>query len=156
MRNVTSFVSWILLQIMKRNYFLLSFLLFGFVANAQTATTAKKAEPPLIARTASLISFEATLVSGKLNLFKTLTRDPETSNTSLSYILTGSENPKNFNSGKPLGIKLSRDFFDGAFMRSSPEIADKFASLTRFVQDKNLSLNDEKGWISLINYYNSL
>ena len=126
------------------------------MANAQTSTASKKADPPLIARSATILYFESTLASGKLNFCKTMTRDQETSNTSLSYMLSVSENTKTFNNGKPLGIKLSRDFFEGAFMRSSPEIADKSAALTRFVQDKNISLTDEKGWISLINYYNSL
>lgn len=142
--------------IMKRNYILFCFVLIGFLGNAQTAKPAAKAEPPIVSKNAVILFFESALVSGKLTLSKVFTRDQETSNSTVSYSISATSNASQFNNGKPLDIKLNRDSFDGAFIRSSADIAGKSTQLNRFLQEKNIALTDEKGWISLIHYYNSL
>ena len=53
-------------------------------------------------------------------------------------------------------MKLSKDFYETIFLKASPEISDKSASLNKFVTERNISLADEKGWIEIIRYFNAL
>lgn len=142
---------------MKRNYILIGFLFIGFAADAQSGNGSKQASPPRTITNVTPFSYESAIVQGKLNLNKTFNREQNGTDYTLSYNLTASsENSNPFNNGKPLEIKLTKDFFDGVFLKASADIAGRSSLLAKFVQEKNILLTGEKGWISVISYYNDL
>jgi hypothetical protein len=141
---------------MKKIPILLIFVLAAAFSNAQKTNSTKSADGVRVVVTVTPNVFESNLAAGKLNLLKTLTIDQQGSAPKISYSLAGSSIFKSFNSGKPLEIKLSKNSFEGALLRALGDTGDKSSALTQFVQQKNLSLDDEKEWIALINYYNNL
>jgi hypothetical protein len=143
---------------MKRIFILLIVAAVGVNANAQTiktnaSTTPPVAAAPAVAREGILTAFESTLVAGQLSLSKVINKgDGQQFET--YYTLRNAD--KLFNNRKPVRIGLSRQSFDSVFTRGAGEIAGKWNILNKYVTDNNISLNDEKGWISVIKYYNSL
>lgn len=144
---------------MKRALAIISFVAISIGSNAQVnpaAVAAKVAAPARVFTTVTPSSYESSLAYGKLTLLKTLTRPATGTEYTISYSLVGFESNADFNNGKPLAVKLSKDFYTGTFLNSYREIAAKTAVLNSYVQLKNLTLNTEKEWAHLINYYNGL
>ena len=146
---------------MKKRYILLSILLIGGIANAQQNTnatkqpTAKEVKP----KTFNVVNpnnYESSLVQGKLILNKKIEKIQNSNSfSSPSYTIISSNESSSLKE-KPLEIKLSNQFFETVFLRATTEISDKSAYLIKFVQVNKISLNDEKGWIELIKFYNNL
>jgi len=113
---------------------------------AQTA----KEPPPTVGKTAEALSFSSNLAEGKLIFTKVFKRD--NSNAFVpSYSL---QNPSH-NNGQPLEIKLNKENFD-TYFKTTQELSSKWTQVVKFAQEKNLSYTEEKGWMSLIGYYNGL
>jgi hypothetical protein len=131
---------------MKRHY-ILFFLLFS--SCLLTAQSAKEA-PPKVGKTAEALSFSSTLAEGKLIFTKVFKRD--NSNAFVpSYTL---QNPSH-NNGQPVEIKLNKENFD-TYFKTTQELSSKWTLVAKFAQEKNLSYSEEKGWVTLIGYYNGL
>jgi hypothetical protein len=143
---------------MKRALTVTSFVVMGLVCQAQTkpTSTPRTPAPKREFSTVAPLSYESSLAYGKMTLLKTLSRQPSGTEYTTTYSLVGSESHSGFNNGKPLEIKLSKDYYYGTFLNSYREIAAKTAVLNSFVTEKKLALNNEKDWAYLINYYNGL
>lgn len=146
---------------MKKRYILLSILLTGGIANAQQNTNATKQPTtkevkPKTFNVVNPNNYESSLVQGKLILNKKIERIQNSNSfSSPSYTIISSNESSSLKE-KPLEIKLSNQFFETVFLRATTEISDKSAYLIKFVQVNKISLNDEKGWIELIKFYNNL
>ena|GEM_PF-950601 len=147
---------------MKSKYFLIFFLLTGLVSNAQKTANSPKANAtksnvvtPQTFNVVGPTNYESSLIQGKLTLNKKFAKDAGNSGYTLSYTLISS-NEKSPIKDKPLEMKLTKDFYETIFLKASPEISDKSASLNKFVTERNISLSDEKGWIEIIRYFNAL
>lgn len=140
---------------MKKIALSLIILFVAGITHAQTKTASVAPAATKVNITLLPDSFESTLAAGKINLLKTFAVIQEGSAAKLSYSLTGSAGFR-YNGGKPMDVRISRAFYDGQFLQSSADISSKSAILLKYIQDKNINLDDEKGWISLISYYNAL
>ena len=131
----------------------------AFFAEAQNRPNSLlKAEavskPVVVAKDATVVSFEKTLAAGSLTLTKGYFKgDGELFETVYSLV---KYSDASFNNRKPVRIGLSRKSYDSVFTHGSSELAGKYAVLNKYITDHNISLNDEKGWIALIRYYNDL
>lgn len=144
-------------SVMKTFTLLFSLLLAGLAANAQPKPNlVRQAEVKSvkIAKDAVVTGYEATIAAGRLSLAKVITAE-EGEPVVQGYTLTlYSDN--SFNNRKPVKIGLSRKSFDSVFTRGSAEMVAKYPKLNKYVTDNKLSLSEEKGWISIIEYFNTL
>ena len=130
-------------------------LLAVFICHAQTATQFKHvAAPPRVYATATPSAFETSLTQGKITLYKTYkkgdTKDFETIYTIINNAGRSVDNRR------PIHVAMNQTSFDSVFTRVSAEMSDKWPILNKYITENKLSLTDEKGWISVINYYNGL
>jgi hypothetical protein len=147
---------------MKKMFFLFLVLFTGLFAHAQTEgkTTGNvlKAAAPVskkieVAKEGTVASFETNLVPGDLTLTKAYRKgDGQAFET--VYALK-SKDPA-FNNRKPVRIGLSRKSFDSVFTYVSAEMSAKRVILDKYITDQKISLDNEKGWVALVRYYNSL
>jgi hypothetical protein len=130
--------------------FLLALVSFG-----QTNPGFKKtAAPPRTVTEVSPTSIESNLVQGRLIMTKTLTKGDGNAFVA-SYTLTWS-NTAGFNSRKPIKITLNKSSFDAVFQNGGTEFSKHYDKLSQFVQEKQLNLTEEKGWVDLVTYFNGL
>jgi hypothetical protein len=142
---------------MKKTLFLLAILSTGLVTRAQKIPLARAtpvSKSVEVAKEGTVTSFETNLVPGRLSLTKAFQKG-DGQVFEVAYALV-KNNDASFNNRKPVRIALNRKSFDSVFTKVSSEVAGKFNILNKYVQDNSLSLNEEKGWISLVKYYNSL
>ena len=131
------------------------FLTCAIIVSAQTDSsvpTAKKSQSTTVSPT----SFESSLVQGKLALLKVFTKEGANSEFSLVYKVVSYSNTGLLNNGKPVSIRLNQQSLDSLFTRTSPELSAKSASIKKYVLDNKISLTEEKGWVSVLNYFNRL
>ena len=147
---------------MKRKYLLLFLMLpAGVICYAQQTNPAKKTAvsrkevTPKVYSAVSPGMVQSSLVEGKVTLYKSFLKDPNSDAFKLVYTMLSS-NSNSPASEKPVEIKLTKEYFETVFLRSTTDIANKSAYLNKFVQDKKLTLSDEKSWISVIGFYNDL
>ena len=140
---------------MKRECILVSFLLISVITNAQLNAPVPKKDFPKIYNEVIPLIFESGVVQGKLNLNKIFSKNTNSNTYNLTYTVSITD-INNSAKEKSLQLKLSKEFFESGFLSFSPEISDKSAYLRKFVQDKNLSLTEEKEWVTLIKYFNYL
>ncbi|MEO8172849.1 MAG: hypothetical protein ABI581_07190 [Sediminibacterium sp.] len=145
---------------MKKTFIFLLIIFCAVFANAQSKPNPLKAAPPVsktieVSKEGTVTSFETNLISGSLTLTKGYFKNVEGTAVGPVYSLIKRNDPS-FNKTKPIVIGLSRKSFDSVFTYVSRETADKRIILDRYINDNKLSLNEEKGWITLIRYYNSL
>ncbi|NCI46450.1 hypothetical protein [Sediminibacterium soli] len=140
---------------MKQVVFLLIVLVSG-AATAQTkqAAVQKTQTVKSVATEGTLAGFETVLSDGKILFSKKLSWSSPGSAPAAAYFLETKNS--SFNNGKPFAVSLNKDAFDSYFQKSSPELNQKWAQLTKFMQDRRLSYTDEEGWIKAINYLNSI
>jgi len=125
---------------------------------ASPKTNATKAVPVVAPKVFNVVGpseYESSLVSGKLTLNRSYVKDQGSNSYKLSYTIVSSDLGSS-DKVKTLELKLSKDFFEVAFLKFSADISARSASLSKFVQEKNLSLTDEKGWVDLVRYFNAL
>jgi hypothetical protein len=141
--------------------FLFSFFAVTIVT-AQTATPKKSSAPAApaqqrgvaVPKNISPTTFESQIVNGKLTLIKTVTRDANGNPQTPTYSVTCYDDPKFLNNGKALEIRLTQLSFETLFSSNSTLSAKK-QDLAKFVQQNNINLTDEKGWITTIKHFNS-
>lgn len=141
--------------------FLFSFFAVVFV-NAQTATPKKTSVPATptqqrgvaVPKNIAPTSFESQIVNGKLTLIKTVTRDGNGNPQTPSYSVICYDDPKFLNNGKAVDIRLTQLSFE-SFFSSNNALSSKKQDLAKFVQQNNINLTDEKGWIATIKHFNS-
>ena len=148
---------------MKKMFFLLLIIFTALVSHAQTETKAGgnplKAAAPVsrkieVAKEGIVSSFETNLVPGDLTLTKRYQQGDGVGAETI-YALVRSKDPV-LNNRKPIRIGLSRKSFDSVFTYVSAELSARRVQLDRYVTEKKISLDTEKGWIDLIRHYNSL
>ena len=143
---------------MKQSILLVSFLLAGMVSYAQTSSSSgpsgKVKVADKIGPTATVLSFESSLVTGNLSLIKTLVKG-ETKEFAPVYHLSKS-NDASFNNRQPIQISLSRQSFDSVFSKTNAELAGKWNQLNKYVENNKIVLSEERGWVAVISYFNSL
>lgn len=143
---------------MKRIILIIGFLFVVQLVQAQTQTTPSsvpkpKAKPEFIKVTPT--TFETSLAQGKLTLLKVYRKDANGSPLPDIYRIVSYTDPALLNNGKPVDISLTQQSFESVFT-SSTTLTAKLPSLHKFISDKNISLADEKGWASVIKYFNTL
>jgi hypothetical protein len=151
------------MSFMKKMLFLLLIVFAGLSAHAQTegktgGNTLKAAAPVSkkieVAKEGTPVSFETNLVPGILTLTKGYQKgDGDAFET--FYTLVKYKDPT-FNNRKPVRIGLSRKSFDSVFTYVSAEMSAKRVILDRYLAEQKISLDNEKGWIALVRYYNGL
>ncbi len=142
---------------MKKQVFILAgFLLMGSFSFAQKKTTSAPTTPvkATVSANATTNSFESTLVAGNLNFIKTFQQGDGKDFVAL-YSLAKT-NDASFNNRKPIQISLSRQSFDSVFTKTNSELAGKWNQLNKYIESNKVLLSDEKGWINVISYFNSL
>ncbi|MEN9684773.1 MAG: hypothetical protein RLZZ28_559 [Bacteroidota bacterium] len=147
---------------MKRLSFLVVFtgMFFCAISQSKTNGTASKnstTKPPAQTKTAAIATpteFESQIVYGKLILTKTIIQGDGQVAT-IRYTLSNFTD-RSLNNRKPISVAISKNSFDSVFTKTTAELAAKYPSLNKFIAEKNISLADEKGWIAVLNYYNSL
>ncbi len=129
----------------------------GITANAQakkTNATTTPAAAPAVSTTAVFSSFESSLAAGVLSFNKVQSKSD--GEGLITYYTLSKTSDASFNNRKPIRIGLSRQSFDSVFTKTSAEMAGKWNKLNKYVTDHNISLTTEKGWIAIVDYYNSL
>ena len=120
-----------------------------------TTSAAKKEATPKTYNIVSPGSYEATIVSGKASISKLQVKEGS-GNAYISKYSLLIEADKPDGKEKVIEMKLSKQYFETVFLNASPDISQKSARLTKYVSDRNMLLTDEKDWILLVKYYNSL
>lgn len=142
----------------KQPIMLVSFLLAGMVSYAQTGSSTgssgKVKTVDKIGPTATVTSFESSLVTGNLSLIKIFVQG-ETKEFVPVYNLSKSNDPT-FNNRQPVQISLSRQSFDSVFTKTNAELSGKWNLLNKYVENNKIVLSEEKGWVAVISYFNSL
>lgn len=140
---------------MKRITIIPILLLSGFIGQAQTASQFKHvAAPPRVYASATPSSYETNLTQGKIILSKTFKKG-DTEDFETIYTLINNAG-RSVDNRKPIRVAMNQRSFDSVFTRVSAEMSDKWPVLNKYITENKLSMADEKGWISVINYYNSL
>jgi hypothetical protein len=107
-----------------------------------------------VAKESTVVGYESTIAPGRLSLAKVFTpSDGEV--FKMGYTITHLTN-KEFNNSKPVKIGLSRKSFDSVFTHGSAEMVGKYPALNRYINENKIQLDQEKGWIAVINYFNNL
>jgi hypothetical protein len=144
--------------VMKKIFTLLVLTTAVLFADAQTKKTnvspAPAAKSP-VSSTATLTSFETSLVQGKLTLRKTFNKSSDGALFTTNYSVVNSTSRASDNS-KVVSISLNRESFEMVFTRGTTDMTDKLPTLNKFISDKNISLTEEKGWVAVLDYYNNL
>ncbi|HEY1019674.1 MAG TPA: hypothetical protein VGE25_11775 [Sediminibacterium sp.] len=122
------------------------------MSQTKPAATKTTAAPKTIA-TATPSSFEASLVQGTLTLNKELKQGDGKDFIAVYTLL---KNDAGFNGRKPIQISLSRQSFDSVFTKTTADLAAKWPTLNKHIEENKLSLTTENDWISLINLFNNL
>lgn len=123
-------------------------------AQTSTSNTKKEAQP----KTYNIVtpgSYEANIVIGKVSINKIQVREGNSASYTSKYTLIVPSD-KTESKDKIIEMKLSRQFFETVFLKATPDLSAKSAELTRYVIERNMHLDDEKDWISIVRYYNSL
>lgn len=139
---------------MKQSILLVSFLLAGMVSHGQTSSSGKVKPVDKIGPTATVISFESSLVTGNLSLIKTFIKGGTTEFVSVYHL--SKSNDASFNNRQPVQISLSRQSFDSVFTKTNAELAGKWNQLNKYVENNKIVLSEERGWVAVISYFNSL
>ncbi len=141
---------------MKNILTLLFVCCFSAMSIAQTTTNSSKKEAtPKTYNIVTPGSYEANIVIGKIIINKIQVKEGNTSAYTSRYTLViPSDKPEG--KDKIVEMKLSRQFFESVFLKATPDLSAKSAELTKYVIDRNMHLNDEKDWVSVVKYYNSL
>ena len=146
---------------MRQILILLLFSIIGLFAAAQSKTNSTKpvattkpnaSTKPVINSTIN--SFETDIAYGKLILTKT-TKQEGNADLITTYKVFD-RNDRTFNNRTPLMITLTKQSFNNTFSNTTTEMAAKLPLLLKYIDDNKLVLSEEKGWINVINYYNSL
>ncbi len=145
---------------MKYLYILTGFFLTASLTQAQTKTSSNtpvqaQQRGVNVPKTISPSSFESPIVNGKLTMLRTTERDANGNPTPPSYSIICYEDPSFLNNGKAVDVRLTQLSFE-SFFNSNAAIASKKQAVVKFVQEKNLPLTEEKGWINALKYFNSL
>lgn len=120
----------------------------AFATQAQTGSGTKKVLTPS--------AYEATLVSGALSFFKEFKPAMgESREFVATYFLRKQADPS-FNSKKTLQVTLSKQSFEDAFTKTTPDLAAKWPALSRYIENNKISLATESGWVTAIKYFNIL
>ncbi len=128
----------------------------GTTASAQAKksnTSTAPAAAPAVSPTAVFSSFETSLASGSLSFIRVQAKSD--GEGLITYYTLSKTGDASFNNRKPVRIGLSRQSFDSVFTKTSAEMAGKWNKLNKYVTDHNISLATEKGWIAIVDYYNS-
>ncbi|MEO7531424.1 MAG: hypothetical protein ABIS69_08435 [Sediminibacterium sp.] len=148
---------------MKKILILLIFISAGLLAAAQNkvnnlvradAVAKSPTKAVITAKEGTVVSYESNLVAGKLSLTRGYQQGEGTAFETI-YTLVKHNDPT-FNNRKPVRIGISRKSYDSVFTRGSAELAAKYPVLNKYITDSKISLDNEQGWIALINYYNAL
>ena len=139
---------------MRQVFILISFLFIGFFSFAQKKTASAPVLPPRTVSIATATSFESTLVTGNLSFIKTFQQGD--GKDFVAVYSVAKTNDASFNNRKPIQVSLSRQSFDSVFTKTSSDLAAKWNQLNKYVESNKISLSDEKGWMNVINYFNSL
>ena len=146
---------------MRQILILLLFSIIGLFAAAQSktnSTTPVATTKPNVSTkpviNSTINSFETDITYGKLILSKT-TKQEGNADLITSYKVFD-RNDRTFNNKKPLVITLTKQSFTTTFSNTTTEMAAKLPLLLKYIDDNKLVLTEEKGWIYVINYYNSL
>ena len=140
---------------MKILLYIFFFSVVSLIASAQAKTNSTKATANLKPVLNSKINtFESDLVYGKL-IFTKSTHQDENKELITSYKLFD-RNDRTFNTRKPLMVILSKQSFDNVFANTTTDMATKLPILNKFIDENKLVLSEEKGWVTVLNYYNSL
>ncbi len=129
----------------------------GISAGAQTKTTnsTKVAAPPRTYATATPSSFRSDLISsGKVRFTKTL--KPGENNDVITIYSIRNTGERNLEQNRPIQIRLSRESFDSVFTKTSADMAARWKTLDKYITDNKLSLTEERGWVTILSYYNEL
>lgn len=139
---------------MKTLLYIFFFSVVSLAASAQSKTNSTKATSnPKPVVNSNINTFESDIAYGKLILTKTL-HQSENKELVTSYKLFDRYD-RNFNNRNPLMVTLSKQSFDNAFANTI-EMAAKLPLLNKFINENKLVLSEEKGWVAVVNYYNSL
>ncbi|TAJ50383.1 MAG: hypothetical protein EPO58_13835 [Chitinophagaceae bacterium] len=130
----------------------LSILAVNGMAQTKPAATKTTAAPKTIA-TATPSSFETSLVQGTLTLNKELKQGDGKDFVAVYSLI---KNDASFNNRKPIRVALTRQSFDSVFTRTTADLAAKWPTLNKHIEDNKLTLTTENDWISLINLFNNL
>ena len=140
---------------MRHFLILLFYSIIGLVASAQSKTNSTKAvASPKPVINSTINSFETDIAYGKLILTKT-TKQEGNADLITTYKVFD-RNDRTFNNRTPLMITLTKQSFNNTFSNTTTEMAAKLPLLLKYIDDNKLVLSEEKGWINVINYYNSL
>jgi hypothetical protein len=126
-------------------FFLLS---LGSVQLLTAQTTTDK-----VAKTATAIGYSSDLSQGKITFTKTFVPG-DGQQFKAVYTLALNENPS-INNGKKVPVSLSKNALQD-FFTTHAVISDKWASVNRYITDNKIALDDEKGWIAAIQYFNNM
>lgn len=144
---------------MKKMLFIVLALSAGIAATAQAGKTtsaiprAPEVKSLTVAKESTVIGYEKVLYPGRLSFSKAYRQSEYGPAFTLVYSLRISAD-NSFNNRQPVAIGLSRKSFDSVFTRGSSELAAKYPMLNKYVNDNNISLTDEKGWIAVVKYFN--
>lgn len=125
---------------------------FSFAQKKTTSTPATVTKAPTVNATAT--SFESTLVAGNLSFIKTFQQGDGKGFVAVYSLAKTTD--ASFNNRKPIQISLSRQSFDSVFTKTSSDMAAKWNQLNKYIESNKILLSDEKGWMNVINYFNSL
>ncbi len=144
---------------MKYLYILTAFILITSLAQAQTKTSSKapiqaQQRGVNVPKTISPSSFESPIVNGRLTMIRITERDANGNATPPTYSIICYEDPKFLNEGKAVDVRLTQLSFE-SFFNSNAAISSKKQAVVKYVQEKNLPLTEEKGWIAALKYFNS-
>ncbi len=130
-----------------------SFTIYSF-SQVTTASTKKETAP----KTYNIVTpgtYEANIVTGRASISKLQVKENSSNAYTSKYSLViAADKPEG--KEKVIEMKLSKQYFETIFLKASPDISQKSALLTKYVSDRNMPLTDEKDWILLVKYYNSL
>ena len=140
---------------MKTLLYIFFFSAVSLAASAQSKTnTTKATSNPKPVVNSNINTFESDIVYGKLILTKS-THQVENKELVTTYKLLDRYD-QTFNNRNPLMVTLTKQSFDNVFTNTTTDMAAKLPLLNKFIDENKLVLSEEKGWVAVVNYYNSL
>ncbi|HVZ25841.1 MAG TPA: hypothetical protein VG842_07305 [Sediminibacterium sp.] len=129
-------------------------------ASAQTSQSTQSTPKTKTASTSSTRNvlltpsgFVSSLVSGRLNLEKSLVKDAA-GNFNAVYFASSTGNPALINN-QPQRVTLNSAGFEALFTKNETELSNWYPRLQEYIKQHELKMDKEQDWIKALNYYNS-
>lgn len=106
-----------------------------------------------VEKNATATGYSSNLSQGKITFTKTFVPG-DGQQFKAVYTLSLNENPS-INDGTKVTVSLSKNALQD-FFTTHAAISDKWVSVNRFITDNKISLDEEKGWIAAIQYFNNM